>query len=150
MFHFSGPVLDTEPSVLVDSIILIACNTDALRIDPTRHWVCSNSIPLPPLGVMSLQNLNWLPPQTCSEMSAGSRCFFDFWESLWLKVGPLRIVVALAWAAAVDVLLLCYAESGALPSHPKTGTGKQQKRSFQERHLIRLLVEAHGPYMGKK
>lgn len=50
--------------------------------------------------------------------------------------------MTLGWAAVVEVLLLCYSESCALPSPSETGAGKQT-RSFHERHLVRLLLEAH-------
>lgn len=89
MFHFSRLILGPEPFAHVDFIIFLACNTDALRVDPTKHWIHSNSITLPLLGAMSLQ----YPPGSASNMfwneNAGSKWVLnELRASVWLEDPP--------------------------------------------------------------
>lgn len=89
MFHFSRLILGSEPFAHVGFIIFLVCNTDSLEVDPTKHWIHSNSITLPLLWAMSLQyhpdsssNMFW------NENAVSKWVLNELRASLWLEDPP--------------------------------------------------------------
>lgn len=89
MFHFFRLILGSEPFAHVEFIIFLACNTDSPKVDPTKHWIHSNSITLPLLWAMSLQYCPGSGSNMfCNENAGSKRVLNELWASLWLEDPP--------------------------------------------------------------